>query len=250
MSGHVEWFIEFHDSLYREVYGAKIGEGESRRQAEFINDSMGLSSTDRVLDLACGYGRHMKYLSAQSYVVGIDINVDFLKEAKQWGDVVAGDMRALPFRALSFTKIYVMFSSFGFFNDHENEASLREISYVLKTGGRVLLDLINREPIVLQLSLTNSRTLRYWSEAGPYVLVAESYLDLATGRLYEERIIMREWKVVAKRKLDIRLYSLSEIYRMFRSAGLVIERVYGDYAADSPYLASSPRMIVLGMKYF
>ncbi len=246
----MEWFIEFHDSLYREVYGAKISEEETRRQAEFVMDVLGLSATDKVLDVACGYGRHMKYLSTYSYVVGVDINLEFLREAKSWGDVVAGDMRALPFRPMSFTGIYVMFSSFGFFNDHENEESLREMAYVLKAGGRILLDLINREPIVLQLSLASSRTLRYWSGAGPYTLIAESYLDLATGRLHEERIIMREWKTVARRRLDIRLYSLSEVYSMFRRAGLVMERVYGDYAVDSPYLASSPRMIVLGVKYF
>ena len=47
----------------------------------------------QVLDVACGSGRHMRWLAQQGYQpFGIDRNPDSLQQAAQWGDTVQADL--------------------------------------------------------------------------------------------------------------------------------------------------------------
>ena len=46
-----------------------------------------------VLDIACGYGRHMKYLSSLGFrTTGTDRSEDALAVASQWGETVLADL--------------------------------------------------------------------------------------------------------------------------------------------------------------
>jgi len=54
------------------------------------NDSADIAD---VLDLACGHGRHMQYLSGLGHkVLGVDRNAEALKTASQWGDTLLADI--------------------------------------------------------------------------------------------------------------------------------------------------------------
>ena len=47
----------------------------------------------QVLDVACGSGRHMRWLAQQGYQpLGVDRNPDSLQLAAQWGDTVQADL--------------------------------------------------------------------------------------------------------------------------------------------------------------
>ena len=55
-------------------------------------DEMGNTSAD-VLDLACGHGRHMHFLSGLGHkVLGVDRNDEALKTASQWGETLLADI--------------------------------------------------------------------------------------------------------------------------------------------------------------
>jgi len=54
-------------------------------------------ATGRVLDLACGYGRHMTWFSARGYhVTGIDRDPQALAQAGQFGQVLHADIENAP----------------------------------------------------------------------------------------------------------------------------------------------------------
>lgn len=59
----------------------------TKREVDFLIERLDLKGTERVLDLACGFGRHSLELAARGFsVVGVDITkayVDFANQAAQ-----------------------------------------------------------------------------------------------------------------------------------------------------------------------
>ena len=52
-----------------------------------------IAPASRVLDLACGAGRHMQYLSSLGHrLLGVDRSEEALAAASAWGDTLAGDI--------------------------------------------------------------------------------------------------------------------------------------------------------------
>jgi SAM-dependent methyltransferase len=71
------------------------------------NDSADIAD---VLDLACGHGRHMQYLSGLGHkVLGVDRNAEVLKTASQWGDTLLADIEnaAWPLDGRTFKAVVV-----------------------------------------------------------------------------------------------------------------------------------------------
>ena len=56
-----------------------------------------LRNRSRVLDIACGQGRHMKYLSSLGHsTTGVDRSQEALAIASQWGETVLADIENAP----------------------------------------------------------------------------------------------------------------------------------------------------------
>ena len=117
---------------------------QTELEARFIHSFVEPGS--RVLDLACGYGRHAAALSSLGIdVVGADIDARMLEHARQSCPVVQADMRRLPFRNSSFAAVTIMWQSFGYFRGGENLAVLSDLRRMVRPGGVLILDLYNRE---------------------------------------------------------------------------------------------------------
>src|SRR5215472_6803276 len=105
-----------------------------------------------VLDLACGNGRIANALATRGCLVtGLDLVAEFLAQAERaavaahlTATYLLGDMRALPWTN-RFDRIVSWMSAFGYFADEENRQVLAEAYRALKPGGKLLLDLNNRE---------------------------------------------------------------------------------------------------------
>jgi SAM-dependent methyltransferase len=62
------------------------------------------------LDLACGHGRHMQFLSSLGHrVLGVDRNAEALKTASQWGETLLADVEnaAWPLEGRTFKAVVV-----------------------------------------------------------------------------------------------------------------------------------------------
>ena len=54
----------------------------TREEVDFVVEALGLAGGERVLDLACGFGRHVLELARRGYdVVGVDITPAFIDDA-------------------------------------------------------------------------------------------------------------------------------------------------------------------------
>src|SRR5256885_16969327 len=112
-----EWFEQWFGEEYHALYPHRDDE-DARRAVALIRRVVPWGSGDRILDLACGPGRHAAELARWGgQVVGFDLSRAMLRGARErsGGALVRGVMRGLPFRAGSFALAVDLFTSFGHF---------------------------------------------------------------------------------------------------------------------------------------
>lgn len=102
-----------------------------------------------ILDLCCGQGRHANRLAARGYAVtGVDVDVQALAIARQQATApvryLQHDMRHLKAVDGSFDAVILLWQSFGYFDEATNADILGQINRKLNPGGRLLLDIYNR----------------------------------------------------------------------------------------------------------
>lgn len=98
---------------------------------------------DRILDLMCGNGRHMK--TARRDVVGLDFSRPLARAAASHGAAVAGDATRLPFIDQAFDACIYVAGLHGIPDPEGRAASLRELHRVLRPGGEAQVTVWSRD---------------------------------------------------------------------------------------------------------
>lgn len=212
-----EWWEEAFREDYLRVYPHRdeIAAVVDCKMAQVLVP--GLRPGRRVLDLACGAGRHLRAMrKAGVRAVGADFSSDLLAEARRAGEecLIRCDMRRLPFRDGAFDAVTMFFNSFGYFPTEEEDAAvLHEVSRLLVSGGGLLLDL-PWPPGVRRGLVPRSQRIREGLEIVEERSLAED------GRIIRKRVTLRRGSEVRSWTESLRLYPRSEILRMARDAGL------------------------------
>jgi SAM-dependent methyltransferase len=233
------WYVEFFQSGdYARLYS--FDQAQSAREARFAAKALDLREGERVLDLCCGAGRHLRELRAIAggpKCLGIDLNRASLRGLP----AACAEMRALPLRSGSLDAVVSLFSSFGYLEtDEEDLRVLREIARVLRPGGRLLLDQLNREHALAGFAESVQRL-----EADGTLVVEQRAFDALRGRLTTSFVIVTPG---GERKDSVghslRLYTLTELDKLLDAAGLALQRVYGGVSGE-PYALESVRMMAV-----
>jgi len=236
--------FEVDDYLF--AYQDDLTDERSDAEVERLVRLLELESPMRILDLACGYGRHANRLAALGHsVTGVDFMPGFLALARQQAvqmgvqvNYLQGDMRHLSFRG-EFDRVLMLFTSFGYFEDSQNELVVENMVRALKPGGRLMLDTLNRD-VVLK-GLLPAEVI----EKGSDLLINRFSFDVLTGRFHNRRILIRNG-VRKDKPYAIRLYSATEMSQLLNRAGLA------DYILldenSQPVSAGSRRMLVIAKK--
>src|SRR5947208_10415220 len=229
-----DWFKHwFGGEEYHELYSHRDDE-DARRAVALIRSVVTWGSGDRILDLACGPGRHAAELTRWGgQVVGFDLSRAMLRRARERGDaaLVRGDMRALPFRNGSFALAVNLFTSFGYFlDDEEHGRVVQQVAAALAPGGHFVLDYLNAEHV--------RRTLKVTERAvGPSgdVLVRRR-IDADSRYVIKEIELRNEGRRFLER---VRLYNADELAALLAAAGLSVLARFGDYDG-APAAAGTP----------
>jgi SAM-dependent methyltransferase len=236
-----EWFERWFGEEYLHVYLHR-DEEEAERLVALLAARGWIAPGERVLDLACGGGRHAEALRRRgARVTGLDLSVLLLGAAQRRGGCcfVRGDMRSLPFADGAFDVVVNLFTSFGYFvRDGEHQRVLRAVTRVLRRGGRFVLDYLNATVVRGALVPHDERAF------GDAVVVQERSIS-PDGRFVEKSIHLSDDSRTFTER--VRLYERGELERMEREVGLRPVEALGDYDGG-PHDARSPRLILMAEK--
>jgi SAM-dependent methyltransferase len=238
------WYEEVFDEDYLRTLPFMTPE-QTAREVKFIRDVLSPPVGGEVLDVGCGYGRHTLGLAQQGLrLTGLDLSLPLLiraaDDAQRRGlavNFVHADMREMTFNA-QFDAAYCVLSSFGYFDEETNLRVASSIYRALKPGGRFLLDIINRDYIVGDLPS------RVWWEGDGCVVLEEVDFNYHTSRVLVRRSVVFGNGRQIEHELSMRAYSLHEVGRLLRQAGLRVLEVSGGMATKSRFFGAASRNII------
>jgi SAM-dependent methyltransferase len=246
LGGH--WSDDYYGDLYYESVADLLTARLSGFEAALLRRLLEVGPGDRVLDLACGHGRHARAVSPEvGLLVGIDRNREYLARARHSGAaLVRGDLRSLPFRPGSFDAIYSWYSSLFMYEDEENERCLASAVALLRPGGRLLVHHDNPARLMGQLTAKAA-----WDLPRGGRVEEESRFDPATGRDTCTRRVIRSDGTVLAGVAHLRYYSPEEWHELAARCGLELVRITSTWQADRPAERldeDAPDLIALGRR--
>ena len=163
MGWYKHWF---GTPWYALLYGHR-DENEARTWVATLLDRWGLPPGSKVLDMACGRGRHARWFhSAGMKVTGIDISVESIEAAEKLvpqAEFHVHDMRE-PFAQAEFDAACCLFTSLGYFDDLQDDRKVFAAAWhALRPGGRFVVDFMN-SPLVISQLVQEERIVRNGAE--------------------------------------------------------------------------------------
>jgi SAM-dependent methyltransferase len=241
-----EWYkIWFNSPFYHKLYFGR-DEQEARNFIQKLISHLNPPATGRMLDVACGRGRHSRILASMGFdVTGIDISPDSVLYARQFEDdhlrFSLHDMR-LPFWVNYFDYAFNFFTSFGYFaTQREHDDAVRTIACSLKATGILLFDYLNvhyaEERLVHNEIKTIEETqyeIHRWHDAHHF------YKKLIISDPVLEKPVEFTEKVAK--------FSLGDFTDMLAYQKMQVTEVFGDYELNKYDVYKTPRMIVVAKK--
>ncbi len=251
---------------YKEVWSLVIKDmtwvEHTQNEIDFIIDIMELSGSVRILDLACGFGRHAIELSKRGFsVVGVDITPDLIEEAERIASIekldtkfICADIRDVSFNNEFDVVLNMGDGAIGYLeNDDENLKIFDLIASALKSGGKHFMDIINAEHAEMHFPK------KFW-DIGEKVLSIEEYQwDRETRRMFIAGWGFRFGEIAKKpapsdivARSSIRLYSLEEIEEIFKQRQMVVRKTFGnsfgEFSKDTPASHREIQLLVYSQK--
>jgi SAM-dependent methyltransferase len=244
-----EWFDD--DSFWREMYPFMFPEQRFAATPEEIAKVLSLTQPcgKVVLDLCCGPGRCSVALAKAGFTItGVDRTTFLLNKARgraraakvkiEW---VQADMRDF-IRANTFDLILSMFTSFGYFDDKEEDLRvLRNIFTSLKTGGICLIDVVGKERIAKIFQPTTSVDLA----DGTKLIQRHEIFDNWT-RIRNEWILIKNGRAKTY-SFHHTIYSGQELKDRMEAVGFADVNLYGNLDGDD-YDPDSQRLVAVARK--
>lgn len=245
------WYKEwFSNKFYLQLYSHR-NEEDARYLVNLFQRSVSISTKARVLDIACGAGRHSLELARRGFdVTGFDLSKFLISEAKKSlkdskeknlrVKFLIHDMRNFNFNN-SFDAAVNFFTSFGYFkNDSENFSVIKNVSDSLRTDGYFVFDFLNKKYLKKNLV--------------PYSKNSHGNLTVIQKRKIENDFIMKEINIKDKTGSHnfsevLKLYSVYEFKKVFNSYNLKIQTLLGDYFGNKFNESKSPRLIIIAKKF-
>ena len=244
-----EWFE--NEDFWTEMYPYMFREERFQSAEEEVDKILSLVefSGAHILDLCCGPGRHSTILAERGFsVTGVDSTAFLVQKARgraseQKLDVefVQDDMRRFV-RPLSYDLVLNMFTSFGYFDDKEEDLQvLSNIYESLRPGGVLVMEMKGKEVLASIFTAANSEVY----PDGTMIVQRREIFDDWT-RIRVEWLLIRDQKVRSF-KFHHTMYSGQELKDRLSQVGFGNTQLYGDLDG-SAYGTGSKLLIALARK--
>ncbi len=246
---YAEWYRDAFGSDYLWLY-AHRSDTEARHQVNKLLEFVPFTTGQKILDIACGAGRHMLALAANgARVTGIDLSDILLKVARKKfaGSPYRATLRRLDMRDITYSNAFdgitLWFTSLGYFPTFADDFHVMKlISRALKSRGWWMIDLPH--PAYLEKNLVPLSERTVVGPHGPARIIEKRWI---TGRHVRKTIDVTDSAGHRCYRESVRLYRPEQINDLFRRAGLMVDGVLGDYDGI-PLSSESPRQLWFGRR--
>jgi len=236
------WFDDAFGPWYLKLYAHRDREEAART---FHALDPWLPRGGRMLDVACGMGRHLEILIGRGQTAfGLDRSATLLANAPPSVQpyLVRGDMRQLPFRERGFTALFSFFTSFGYFGRRSaHESLLAEFARVVASGGRLVLDVPNPPDVRACLRPFSERTVDNYAVRERRTLVARSDGDVV---IKDIEVSDPSGETIASFHEEVSLYEREDLLNMLQGTGWKELASLGNYEGAT-WSPESPRLLVI-----
>ena len=242
----MEWFEEWFDTPYYHKLYFQRDEREADAFVHRLIDHLKPAPNSKMLDVACGKGRHSLMLANKGFdVTGIDISSASIQAAMVFAHELLHfyqhDMRQ-PFRINYFDYAFNFFTSFGYFRTRrEHDAAIRTIAQSVHLNGTLVIDYINvhyaEDHLVHEHDISiddyNFHIKKWMDETHFHKKIEVEHDSFDEPHIFTEK--------VAK-------FSLGDFTDMLAYQGMQIREVFGDYELGHYHVRNTPRMIMIAKK--
>lgn len=239
-----EWFNDWFASPYYHILYKNRDFDEAKFFIDNLSKHLNFQAQHKILDLACGKGRHAIYLNQKGFdVVGLDLSEENIAFAKQFENrdlrFVRGDMRDF-FLENSFDFVLNLFTSFGYFEtESEHLKVIRCVADRLNFEGYFVLDFFNPDKMITDIL--------------PFELKKIDAIDFHIYKTIEngfiiKKIVFEDQNQKHQFQEKVKIISFDSFVEYFNQTSLKVQSVFGDYALNPYDKNKSERMIFVTRK--
>ena len=230
----MDWF----DSDYYHILYKHRDYSEARNFIDNIIEYLDLKKGSKILDLACGIGRHSIYLDEIGFkVVGTDKSPNNIKRAK------ASQNQSLSFLQMEmidntnhkYDGIFNLFTSFGYVNHDYNLKTIKNIERQLKDNGTIIIDFMNTLFVKNNLVIEETKVI--------------DDLSFKIKRRSDGKHIYKEIKFNDKKDYffqeKVMDLSLNDFVNYLIKYNLKVIKTFGDYNLNEFDIENSERLIMV-----
>jgi len=235
-----EWFDEWFDTIYYHILYKNRDYTEAGVFLDNVIKYLSIEPESKILDLACGKGRHSIYLNKKGFdVTGVDLSGQSILSAKKSENEKLSfqthDMRDV-FESNKFDYVFNLFTSFGYFDTIEENLSVIDATMQsLKPKGRFLIDFLN-----------------------PYVvinnLVSEEKKEIDNIHFNITRELSQDNYIVKKINIDdhgkyfdymekVKAIRRADFLNYFEEKNITVIDIFGDYQL-TPYIKEKSERLI------
>lgn len=234
------WFVSWFDTPYYHI----LYKDRNYREAQVFMDNLthylNLPEKAKVLDLACGKGRHSIYLNQLGFnVLGADLSENSIAEAsKNANDTLHFEVHDMREKFEDkFDAIFNLFTSFGYFeNDNDDLITLIAIKESLTEYGFAVIDFMNVHQVIANLV--------------PEELKTVDGIDFHIKRYVADNHIIKEIAFEDQNEKyhfteKVKALTLEDFQNMMNEAGIYLLDTFGDYKLKKFHKNTSERLIMI-----
>jgi len=240
----MSWFANWFDSPYYHTLYKNRDEKEAQVFIDNLIDYLQIPKGSKLIDIACGKGRHAKYFNKKGMdVVGVDLSQNSINTAKKDENknlqFSAHDMRE-NYQENAFDVVTNLFTSFGYFeNNKDEQKAINAMANNLKKEGILIIDFMNAKKVIANLVLNEQKTI--------------NNIQFDITRQVKDGFILKDIRITDGKEQQqfqekVKAITLADYSEFITNAGLKIIDIFGNYKLDNFDEEISDRLILICKK--
>ena len=234
------WYASWFNTPFYHILYKDRNYSEAENFMYNLTNYLNIPENGKILDLACGKGRHSIYLNKIGFnVTGVDLSKNSIAYAKQFeNDTLKFNVHDMckPYHE-QFDAVFNLFTSFGYFeNEEDNLNTIKAIKANLNEVGFGVIDFLNSDYVINNLVTEDTKTVegiefhqkRYVKDG--YIVKNISFSAEGKDFKFQERV---------------RAFTLADFEALFQKAGVYLLDVFGDYKLNKYHKNTSKRLILM-----